>query len=78
MGVRPTVEMVCAADVVSWNDGDEGGGTVGTGGLHTAESIGVDSGGRAITIALCLNARVDTSSVASPHLDISVSDRLAR
>ncbi len=78
MGMRLTVEMVCAADVVPWNDRDEGGGAVGTVGLHTVESIGINSGSRAVAIALCLNTCVNTSGIASPHLDVSISDRRAR
>jgi hypothetical protein len=71
------MEMVCAANVVSWDQGDEGGGTVGASGLHTSQSIGRDGRGRTIAIALCLNAGVDTSGVTPPHLDVSISDRLA-
>lgn len=76
--VKLTVEMVCAANIVSWNQGDEGGGAVGACGLHTPKSIGLDSGGRAVAITSCLNTSVNTSGVTSPHLDVRIGDRLAR
>lgn len=76
--VRLTVEMICAANIVPWDQGDEGGGAVSTSGLHTPKSIGRNSSSRAIAITLCLNTGVNTSGVASPHLDVSIGDRLAR
>lgn len=76
--MKRTVEMVRAADVVSWDNGNEGSGTIGAGGLHAAKSIGRNSGSRAVAIALRLNTRVDTSGVTSPHLNVGIGDRLAR
>lgn len=70
--------MVRAADVVSWDNGNEGSSTIGAGGLHAAESIGRNSGSRTVAVALRLNTCVDTSGVTSPHLDVSISNGLAR
>ena len=78
VGVKRTVKMVRAADVVSRDNGDESSGAISAGGLHTAKRISLDSGSRTVAIALRLNTRVDTGGVTSPHLDIGISDRLAR
>lgn len=72
------MKMICAANIVTRDQGDEGGGAVSTSGLHTPKSIGRDSSSRTITITLCLNTGVNTSGIASPHLDVSIGDRLAR
>lgn len=72
------MEMICAANIVTRDQGDEGGGAVSTSGLHTPKSIGRDSSSRTVAVTLCLNTGVNTSGVASPHLDVSIGDRLAR
>lgn len=69
--------MVCAANVVSGDDGNEGSGTVGASGLHTTECVSLDSGGRAVAVTLRLHTGVDTCGVTSPHLDVGISDGLA-
>ena len=72
------MEMICAANIVTRDQGDKGGGAVSTSGLHTPKSIGRDSSSRTVAVTLCLNTGVNTSGVASPHLDVSIGDRLAR
>lgn len=72
-----TVEVVCAADVVSWNDGDEGGGAVGGGGLDATQSVGLDGGSRAVAVAPGLYTGVYTSGVGAPELDVGVGHGLA-
>jgi hypothetical protein len=71
------VEVVGAADVVAWDDGDEGSGAVGRGGLHATESVGLDSGGRAVAVTPGLYTSVDTGGVGAPELDIGVGHGLA-
>jgi hypothetical protein len=71
-----TVEMVCAADVVAWDDGDEGGSAVGGGGLYATESVGLDCSGRAVAVAPCLYAGVYTGGVGSPKLNVGIRHRL--
>lgn len=70
--------MICAANIVTRDQSDEGGGAVSTSGLYTPKSIGRDSSSRTIAITLCLNTGINTSGIASPHLDVSIGDRLAR
>jgi hypothetical protein len=72
-----TMEMVCAAYVVTRDDGREGSGTVLASRLETTKGIGCNGGGRAVTVTLGLHASVDTSRVATPELDISIRDGLA-
>jgi hypothetical protein len=69
--------MVGAANVVSGDDGDEGSGTVGTSGLDSTKRVRLHSGGRAVTVAFGLDTSIDTCGVTSPHLDVSIGDRLA-
>lgn len=75
--VGRTVKVVCAADVVARNDGDEGSCAVGTGGLETTERVGLDGSCRAVAVTLCLHACVDAGGVAAPELDVGVGYGLA-
>jgi hypothetical protein len=72
-----TVEMVCATYVVTRDHGCEGSCAVLAGRLDTTKCIGRYGGGRAVTVTLGLHASVDTSGVATPHLNIGIGDRFA-
>lgn len=74
---RLTVEMVCAADVVAWDDGDESSSAVCACGLEAAEGVGLDGGCGAVAVALGLHACVDAGGVAAPEFDVGVGDGLA-
>lgn len=74
---RLTVEMVGAANIVARNDCDESCRAVGCSGLHTAESISLDSSSRAIAVAFGLNAGIYTSGIGAPKFDIGIGNRLA-
>lgn len=63
--VSQDVDVGGTAGVVTWEDGGELGDTVILGGLETTEEGGVDVRGvRAVTVAACDNAGVDTGGVA--------------
>jgi hypothetical protein len=72
-----TMEVVCTANVVPWNDGGEGRSTVFTSGLNTTKCVGGNSSSRAIPISLSLHARIHTSRVAAPELYIGIGNWLA-
>lgn len=72
-----TMEVVCTTNVVPWDDSCEGRSTILTSRLNTTQRIGGHGGSRAITVALGLDARIYTSRVAAPELDICIGNWLA-
>jgi hypothetical protein len=70
-----TVKMVGTTDVVTRDDADEGSCAVLACWLETTECVGLDGGGRAVTVPFGLDASVDSSGVAAPEFDISVCYR---
>jgi hypothetical protein len=72
-----TVEMIGATNIVARDDSDEGRRSVRASRLYTTKRIGLDCGGRTITITPSLHTSVDTSRVAAPKFNISICHRLA-
>jgi hypothetical protein len=58
--------MVGTADVVARDDADEGSCAVLACWLETTERVGIDGGGRTVTVAFGLHTSVDSSGVTAP------------
>lgn len=69
--------MVGATNIVTRNDSNESSSAIRTGRLEATQRVRLDGSVRAIAIASCLHASVDTSGITAPHFDICICDGLA-